>query len=124
MNMMTMDLSFKYHEIANILKLRFSSITNSQKNVVVEFFLWSMFDIKSELVVCDSIHWKAFFRDTNKDVLVILTFHLGIETFQQIRLPNYDVDGEDLLEYVRLYKENLSLFLFHQVDHQHPWQEQ
>ncbi|KAK4424517.1 F-box/kelch-repeat protein [Sesamum alatum] len=120
-----LDLSSEHHEIAQNTKVEvYSSIINSWKNVEVESFQWSMFDVKSELVVCDSIHWKAFCRDTNKDVLVILAFHLGNETFQQIKLPNYDVDEEDWLEYVGLYKGNLSLFLFHQVDHQHPWQEQ
>ncbi|KAL0454642.1 UNVERIFIED_CONTAM: hypothetical protein Slati_0803400 [Sesamum latifolium] len=81
-----------------------------------------MFDVRSELVVYDSVHWKAFYRDTNEDVLVILTFHLGNETFRQIGLPNYEADGEDSMEYVGLYKGKLSLFLFPQVDHQHPWQ--
>ncbi|KAK4424533.1 F-box/kelch-repeat protein [Sesamum alatum] len=95
-----LDLSSEHHEIAQNTKVEvYSSIINSWKNVEVESFQWSMFDVKSELVVCDSIHWKAFCRDTNKDVLVILAFHLGNETFQQIKLPNYDVDEEDWLEY-------------------------
>ncbi|KAL0454639.1 UNVERIFIED_CONTAM: F-box protein [Sesamum latifolium] len=102
----------------------YSSITNSWKNVEVEGFSWSICDVKSELVVCDSVHWRAFHKYTNKDVLVILAFHLGNETFQQISLPNYEVDGEDFMECITLYKGNLSLFLFKKVDHQHPRQEQ
>ncbi|XP_011092682.1 F-box protein CPR30-like [Sesamum indicum] len=120
-----LDLSFKYHETAQHTKVEvYSSITNSWKNVEMEGFSWSMYDIKSRLVVCDSVHWKAFYRDTNKDVMVILAFHLGNETFQQIRFPNYEVDGEDLTKCITLYKGHLSLFLFNLVDHQHPWQEQ
>ncbi|KAL0387341.1 UNVERIFIED_CONTAM: F-box protein [Sesamum radiatum] len=95
-----LDLSFKYHKTA--------------KHTKVEY----------RLVVCDSVHWKAYYREANKDVLVILAFHLGNETFQQIRLPNYEVGGEDMMECITLYKGNLSLFLFNHVDHQHPWQEQ
>ncbi|KAL0412903.1 UNVERIFIED_CONTAM: F-box protein [Sesamum radiatum] len=102
----------------------YSSSTNSWKSVVVEGFSWSICDVKSELVVGDSVHWRAFHKYTNKDVLMILAFHLGNETFQQIRLPNYEVDGEDMMECITLYKGNLSLFLFHKVDRQHPWQGQ
>ncbi|KAL0348117.1 UNVERIFIED_CONTAM: F-box protein [Sesamum angustifolium] len=119
-----LDLSSKHCKTAEHIKVDvYSSIANSWKNVVVESFPWSLFDVRSELVVCDSIHWKAFYRDTNEDVLAILTFHLGNETFGQIRLPNYEEDGEDLMEFVGLYKGKLSLFLFHQVDPQHPLQD-
>ncbi|XP_011092681.2 F-box/kelch-repeat protein At3g06240-like [Sesamum indicum] len=119
-----LDLGSKYHKTEENTKVEvYSSITNSWKDVVVENFSWSLLDVRSELVICDSVHWKAFYRDTNKDVLVILTFHLGNETFGQIRLPNYEADGEDLMEYVGLYKGKLSLFLFHQVVNPHPWQE-
>ncbi|KAL0375834.1 UNVERIFIED_CONTAM: hypothetical protein Scaly_0701000 [Sesamum calycinum] len=120
-----LDLSFKYHKTAKHTKVEvYSSITNSWKNVEVECFSWKMYDVKYRLVVCDSVHWKAYYREANKDVLVILAFHLGNETFQQIRLPNYEVGSEDMMECITLYKGNLSLFLFNHVDHQHPWQEQ
>ncbi|KAL0375835.1 UNVERIFIED_CONTAM: F-box protein [Sesamum calycinum] len=118
--------SFKNQETVECTKVEvYSTITKSWKNVEVEGFLWSVYDINSELVVCDTLHWKAFNRYTNKDALVIVAFHLGNETFQQITLPNYEVDGEDMMEYVTLYKGHLSLFLFKNVDdHPHPWQDQ
>ncbi|KAK4406758.1 F-box protein [Sesamum angolense] len=118
--------SFKNQETVECTQVEvYSTITKSWKNVEVEGFLWSVYDINSELVVCDTLHWKAFNRYTNKDTLVIVAFHLGNETFQQITLPNYEVDGEDMMEYVTLYKGHLSLFLFKNVDdHPHPWQDQ
>ncbi|KAK4424534.1 hypothetical protein Salat_1646800 [Sesamum alatum] len=120
-----LDLSFKYHETAKHTKVQVcSSTTNFWKNVEVGYFPWCMFDVKSRLVFYDSAHWKAYYKDANEDVMVVLAFHLGHEMFQQIKLPNYEVYGEDFIEYVGLYKENLSLFLFHLVDRHHPWQEE
>ncbi|KAK4424528.1 hypothetical protein Salat_1646200 [Sesamum alatum] len=110
-----LDLSFKYHKTAKHTKVEvYLSTTNSWKNVEVGRFPWSMFDVKSQLVFCDSVHWKAYYKDANENVMVVLAFHLGHEMFRQIKLPNYEIGGQDLIEYVGLYKENLSLFLFHQ----------
>ncbi|KAI3448478.1 hypothetical protein Pfo_005143 [Paulownia fortunei] len=121
------ESSFNYEGVKSKIEV-YSLITNSWKNIEVDYFPWDMFDIKSETVVSESVHWKAIYRDTNEDILVILVFHLGKEVFQQLSLPNYEVDGEDMFFLSKvainwICMRNLSLFLFHLVD-QHPQPDQ
>ncbi|KAL3638219.1 hypothetical protein CASFOL_017592 [Castilleja foliolosa] len=94
----------------------YSLMDNLWKEIEADYFPWEMFDARSDIVVNDSIHWKAICQQTDEDVMVILAFHLGDEVFRELSLPNYLSDGEDMVEYVGVYKGNLSLFVFHLVE--------
>ncbi|KAG8363910.1 hypothetical protein BUALT_Bualt19G0071600 [Buddleja alternifolia] len=98
----------------------YSMITNSWKDIDVDYFPWSMLGIRSKASLNESVHWMVKHRDVNEDVPVILAFHFGNEAFQQISLPNYE---DDLMEYIGTIKGNLSLFLFH-VLYEDPLEEQ
>ncbi|GFP87933.1 F-box/kelch-repeat protein at3g06240 [Phtheirospermum japonicum] len=100
----------------------YSLTENLWKDVEADYFPWDLFDARSDIVVNESIHWKAIYQDSNEDILVILAFHLVEEVFRQLSVPDYLCDGEDLMEYVGVYKGNLSLFAFHLAD-QDPWDE-
>ncbi|KAG8363911.1 hypothetical protein BUALT_Bualt19G0071700 [Buddleja alternifolia] len=101
----------------------YSLITNSWKNIEVDYFPWGVIDIRSKAFLNESVHWLVNHRDVDKDVMVILAFHFGNEVFQEISLPNYEDDGDDLMEYIGIIKGNLSLLLFHLID-QVRWEEQ
>ncbi|KAL3638224.1 hypothetical protein CASFOL_017595 [Castilleja foliolosa] len=91
----------------------YSLMDDLWKEIEPDYFPWDMFDARSDIVVNETIHWKATYLDTTGDVMVILAFHLGDEVFRELSLPNYSSDGEDLVEYIGVYKGNLSLFVFH-----------
>ncbi|KAG8372877.1 hypothetical protein BUALT_Bualt12G0112800 [Buddleja alternifolia] len=97
-------------------------ITNLWKNIEVDYFPWDVLDMRSKAFLNESLHWIANLRDFDEDVMVILAFHFGKEVFQQISLPNYKDDGDDLIGYTGIIKGNLSLFLFH-LEYRDPWEE-
>ncbi|GFP87929.1 F-box protein cpr30 [Phtheirospermum japonicum] len=119
------DVTVNYigFETLNNTKIEvYSLTTNLWKDIEVDNFPWELFDARSDVVVNESIHWKAIYRDTHEDIMVILAFHIGEEVFRPLSFPNYLSDGEDLMEYVGVYKGSLSLFVFHLAD-QDPWDE-
>ncbi|KAG8363909.1 hypothetical protein BUALT_Bualt19G0071500 [Buddleja alternifolia] len=113
------DVNFSY-EVANIKIEVYSMITDSWKNIDVDYFPWGMLGIKSKASLNESVHWLVNHRDGNEDVTAILAFHFGNEMFRQISLPNY---GADLMECIGIIKGNLSLFLYHVV-YEDPLEEQ
>ncbi|GFP87934.1 F-box/kelch-repeat protein at3g06240 [Phtheirospermum japonicum] len=100
----------------------YSLTENFWKDVEADYYPWELFDARSEIVVNESIHWKAIYQDTYEYIFVILSSHLVEEVFQQLCVPKYLCDGEDLMKYVGVYKGSLSLFVFPLVD-QDPWDE-
>ncbi|KAG8372879.1 hypothetical protein BUALT_Bualt12G0113000 [Buddleja alternifolia] len=100
----------------------FSMITDLWKKIEVDYFPWDVLDMRSKSFLNESVHWMANHRDVNEDIMVILAFHFAKEVFQQISLPNYEDDGDDLIGYTGIIKGNLSLFLFH-LEYRDPWEE-
>ncbi|KAL7082959.1 hypothetical protein ACP275_14G132300 [Erythranthe tilingii] len=115
------DLGFGYHEQTNdylIVRIAilsdeedeatskievYSMVANSWKILEVDHFPWERIELKSEVVMRDSVHWKADHKDRDKGI--------------SVGLPNYKADGEDLVEHIGVYKGKLSMFVFHQSDH-------
>ncbi|KAL7082961.1 hypothetical protein ACP275_14G132500 [Erythranthe tilingii] len=92
----------------------YSMVASSCKNLEVDHIPWEMIELKSKAVMRDSINWKADYRDGDE----------GISVFRHIGLPNYNADGEDLIEHIGVYKGNLSMFVFHHYSwhkHCHLW---
>ncbi|KAL7082967.1 hypothetical protein ACP275_14G133100 [Erythranthe tilingii] len=68
----------------------------------------------SKIEVCSMV---ADYRDGDERISVILAYHMGEDVFRQIGLPIYKVDGENLVEHIRVYKGNLYMLVFHLSDH-------
>ncbi|GFP87930.1 F-box/kelch-repeat protein at3g06240 [Phtheirospermum japonicum] len=105
-------------------KIEVYSLMMSSWNIIeVDYFPWEVIDARSEVLLNESIHWKAIYGDgvnDGEDIMVLLAFHLGNQSFRQLSLPHYDGDGEDLMEHLGVIKGNISLFLFHMTDWNEP----
>ncbi|KAK4706819.1 hypothetical protein R3W88_033615 [Solanum pinnatisectum] len=58
-------------------------------------------DVFSRVVVNEYLHWKAIKSNTCENKMVILTFHIGDETFQDIECPIF-CDGEEINQSIYL----------------------
>ena len=76
-------------------------------------FCYKRHDIFSGLVINEYLHWKAIKRNTYEDKMVILSFHMGDETFQDIEFPIfYDEVEINLSICLGEFKGKLGLFTF------------
>ncbi|KAK4733631.1 hypothetical protein R3W88_007892 [Solanum pinnatisectum] len=57
-------------------------------------FCYNRVDVFSGVVVNEYLHWKAIRATLGENKMVILTFHMGDETFQDIECPIF-YDGEE-----------------------------
>lgn len=64
-------------------------------------FCYNRVDLFSGVVVNEYMHWKAIKSNTYENKMVILTFHMGDETFQDIECPIF-YDGEEINQSIYL----------------------
>ncbi|KAL8027211.1 hypothetical protein ABFX02_14G080300 [Erythranthe guttata] len=117
-----MDSTFQYKVVMASKIEVYSMMTNSWKSIEVDYFPWGWIERKSEALINNSIHWKAVYRSRDEDIAVILAFHMGKEVFYQIDQPDFEADGDDLMEHIGVFKGDLALFAFHLTDN-YPWHE-
>ncbi|CAA3030944.1 F-box CPR30-like [Olea europaea subsp. europaea] len=115
----TSDDSFYVYEGVKSRVDVYSLNSNSCRRIEVDNFPWTVFQVTSGVLVNNSVHWMALRRDLKDEKFMIVTFHLEREVFLQISFPNYSNDEADLWECIGVLEENLSLFVFHDIE---PWQ--
>ncbi|XP_049394730.1 uncharacterized protein LOC125859021 [Solanum stenotomum] len=64
-------------------------------------FCYNRLDLFSGVVVNEYLHWKAIKSNTYENKMVILTFHMGDEAFQDIECPIF-YDGEEINQSINL----------------------
>ncbi|XP_019264585.1 PREDICTED: F-box protein CPR30-like [Nicotiana attenuata] len=76
-------------------------------------FSYKRHDMFSGVVVNECLHWKVVKSNTYEDEMVILSYHLGEETFQEFECPKFQGEGGvDLTECIGEFKGKLGLFAF------------
>ncbi|MCD7448623.1 hypothetical protein HAX54_044877 [Datura stramonium] len=79
-----------------------------------DFSNYKRHDILSGVVVNECLHWKAIKSNICEDKMIILSFHIGEETFQEIEWPmSFQDEGAiDLCRCLCEFKGKLGIFTF------------
>ncbi|KAL2490380.1 F-box protein CPR30 [Abeliophyllum distichum] len=113
--------------VTNKVKYRvevYSLNTNSCRTIELKNLSWDILDVTSGVCVNDSVHWRAIRGEGYKKEFIILAFHLEREVFEEIGMPNYVIDNPNFSEYIGVFKEKLSVFVFNPLNYNHPPWEQ
>ncbi|KAL2469077.1 F-box/kelch-repeat protein [Forsythia ovata] len=113
--------------VTNKIKYRvevYSLNTNSCRIIELKILSWGILDVTSGVCVNDSVHWRAIRGNSYEREFIILAFHLEREVFEEISMPNYVIDNPNFSEYIGVFKEKLSVFVFNPLNYNHPPWEQ
>ncbi|MCE3215927.1 hypothetical protein HAX54_004122 [Datura stramonium] len=111
----TLDHRYDFESKAEVFSLN----TKVWKTVELSpNFFYKRHDTFSGVVVNECLHWKTIKSNIYEEKIVILSFHMGEETFQEIEYPKFHDEGRiDRSTCIGEFKSKLGLFTFCPVEY-------